>query len=161
MKRKVIFSPFCIFMTLAGLAILIGVMFLQARMEHWIGVYVIAAAIVTLCGFAFVYSPQFISVEDGAVNVRRALATKSIPLSEIEEVRLSPPTMGARRLMGSGGWFGYWGWYREDDLGRYFAYFGRASDCFLLSLRDGSKYLLGCADAPEMVEYIRKQLQAR
>lgn len=161
MKRKVIFSTFCIFLTLAGLLILIGVMVLQARMDNWIGVYILAASIVTLCAFAFVYSPQYVIVDDRAVNIRRALATKSIPLSEITDVRLSPPTMGTRRLMASGGWFGYWGWYRENDLGRYFAYFGRSSDCFMLFLKDGRKYLLGCEDEPQMADFITRHISVR
>ena len=74
--------------------------------------------------------------------------------SEIESVRLCPPTMGEKRLFGSGGFLGYWGWFSERDLGRYFAYYGKASDCFLVRMRDGRQYMIGCEDAPKMVDYI-------
>ncbi len=66
--------------------------------------------------------------------------------------------MGTRRIAGSGGFMGYWGWFREGDIGKYFAYYGKASDCFLVTLRNGRRYMLGCNDAPEMVAAIQKEL---
>ncbi|MBE6230681.1 MAG: hypothetical protein E7119_08940 [Bacteroidales bacterium] len=38
--------------------------------------------------------------------------------------------------------------FHEHDSGKYFAYYGRSSDCFLVELKDGRKYLLGCKNAP-------------
>ena len=80
-------------------------------------------------------------------------------MTEVASVKLCPPTMGAIRICGSGGFLGYWGWFQERDLGKYFAYYGKASDCFLVTLTDGRKYILGCQNAPEMVEYIAKQIK--
>lgn len=80
-------------------------------------------------------------------------------MADIADVKLCPPTMAARRIVGSGGWFGYYGWFSERDLGRYFAYYGKASDCFLVTLRDGRKYMLGCDDAPAMVEAIKDKMK--
>lgn len=67
---------------------------------------------------------------------------------DIAEVKLCQPTMGAIRICGSGGFFGWYGWFREGDIGKYFAYYGKSSDCFLVTLKDGRKYMLGCTDAP-------------
>ena len=53
---------------------------------------------------------------------------------------------------------GYWDRFREKGLGKYFAYYGKASDCFLVTLRDGRKYKLGCDDAGEMVSAINSRL---
>ena len=66
--------------------------------------------------------------------------------------------MGAMRLFGSGGWFGYYGWFSERDLGKYFAYYGKSSDCFLVRLKDGRQYMLGCNDAQEVVKYIEARI---
>ena len=49
----------------------------------------------------------------------------------------------------------------ERDLGRYCAYYGKASDCFLVRLNDRRKYMLGCKDAPEMVAAIKKAITPR
>lgn len=67
--------------------------------------------------------------------------------------------MGALRICGSGGFFGYWGWFKERDLGKYFAYYGKSSDCFLVTLKSGNKYMLGCTEPEEMVDFINKNLE--
>ena len=50
---------------------------------------------------------------------------------------------------------GYWGLFREGDVGRYMAYYGKASDCFMIRMKNGDKYVLGCKNPGEMVEYIK------
>lgn len=104
---------------------------------------------------ALFYVPVAISVDDRRLRVHRLLFKKDIPLSDIESIRLCPPTMGERRLCGSGGFFGYWGWFSERDLGRYFAYYGKASDCFLVTLKSGRKYMLGCENPEKIVDFVR------
>ncbi len=104
------------------------------------------------------YMPMSISADKDAIYVNRSLKIKTIPIEDVKSVRLSPPTMGAIRICGSGGFLGYWGWFKERDLGKYFAYYGRSSDCFLVELKDGRKYMLGCKNPQKMVEYIKSQL---
>ena len=72
-----------------------------------------------------------------------------------------PATMAEKRILGSGGVFGYWGWFREDSIGRYMAYYGKASDCFIVRLKDGKNYMLSCIDPLGMMEYIDSKLNAR
>ena len=100
-----------------------------------------------------------IGADENAIYINRSLKIKTIALVDVKLVKLYPPTMGAIRICGSGGFLGYWGWFSERDLGKYFAYYGKSSDCFLVELTDGHKYILGCKNAPEMVEFIAKQLK--
>lgn len=79
-------------------------------------------------------------------------------MSEVESVELFQPTMGAIRICGSGGFMGYWGIFREGDIGNYIAFYGKASDCFLVRLKNGSKYVLGCNQPDKMVDYINSQI---
>ena len=104
------------------------------------------------------YMPLSISLDNDSLSINRPLKIKSIPLSDIAEAVLYPSTMGAIRICGSGGWFGWYGWFKEKDLGKYFAYYGKASDCFLVTLKDARKYMLGCKDAPEMVNAINERI---
>ena len=104
------------------------------------------------------YMPMSISAYKYAIHINRSLKIKTIPMADVKSVRLCPPTMGAIRIFGSGGFLGYWGWFRERDLGKYFAYFGRSSDCFLVELKDGRKYMLGCKNPQKMVEYINSMI---
>lgn len=66
--------------------------------------------------------------------------------------------MGERRIIGSGGWFGYYGRFSDREIGKYFAYYGKASDCFLVTLNDGRQYVLGCKNPGAMVEAISSRL---
>ena len=99
-----------------------------------------------------------ISVDDKYLSVNRSLWPKRIPLNEIASIALCSPTMAERRICGSGGWFGYWGWFGERDLGKYFAYYGKASDCFLVTLKNGRKYMLGCKDPQSIVDFTGKKI---
>jgi len=68
------------------------------------------------------------------------------------------PTMGAKRILGSGGFIGYWGKFREGDTGNYYAFYGKASDCFMVTLKDGKKFVVGCENPKTMIDYIKKQI---
>lgn len=120
--------------------------------------YLVAGVFIVLCLTALLYMPLSISVENGTLNINRPLRVKSIPLSSIESVKLFAPTKAGKRLCGSGGWFGYYGWFHEPSIGRYFAYYGNASDCFLVRLTDGKKYLLGCENPKEIVDALNQHL---
>ncbi len=65
--------------------------------------------------------------------------------------------MLGRRIFGSDGWFGYWGWYRDKSLGKYFAYYGNETDCFSVRLNNGKQYVLGSDNPDAIVNYIKSE----
>lgn len=161
MKRRVALSTFSIILTIAVIALfVVGMISYLNRGVDWLA-YLLAGSLVLICCLAMYFTPMSISVEDGCLNINMLLRTKSIPLRDIQSVALCPPTMSEKRLLGSGGFFGYWGWFREPSIGRYFAYYGKASDCFLVRLKDGRLYMLGCVDALGIMECINSNLTAR
>lgn len=155
MRKKVKLSAWCTIMTLIGLIVLLAAFCLA---KDSLAKYIVVGALVVLCFTALCYMPLSISVKDGEININRPLKIKSIPLSQIASVELYSPTMTSRRICGSGGWFGYYGWFNEPSIGKYFAYYGKASDCFLITLKDGKKYVLGCDAKDEIVEFINKRI---
>lgn len=155
MKKSVKLSTWCIAMTLIGLAVLLIVLYCA---DNPVAKWIVVCAFIILCSTALFFMPLSVSIKDGGVNINRPLKTKSIPLNRIASAKLCPPTMAEKRICGSGGWFGYWGWFSEPSIGKYFAYYGKASDCFLVELKDGKKYMLGCEDAPAMVDFINSKL---
>lgn len=156
MRKKVKLSAWCTIMTLIGLVVLVAA-FCFAKDS--LAKYIVVGALVVLCFTALCYMPLSISVKNGELNIKRPLKTKSIPLSQITSAELYSPTMASRRISGSGGWFGYYGWFKEPSIGKYFAYYGKASDCFLVTLKDGKKYVLGCEAPDEIAEYINKHIK--
>lgn len=158
MKQSVKFSPYALFLTIISLVILIAVMIILLHNGKVVPAYIFAGVIVFICAMSLFYTPMSVSVTANSLNVNRSLRVKSIPFDEIESIRLCPPTMGERRVCGSGGWFGYWGWFHDRELGRYFAYYGKSSDCFLVRLRNGRSYVIGCQNPQTIVDEVRKKI---
>lgn len=159
MKKRVELSSYSIIISAIMIAVMCGVVVYAAKQpDNAIAVWILSAVFLALIFSTLFFMPMSVSADNNYIKVRRPLKTKKIPLKEVSDVRLCSPTMGAIRMCGSGGCFGWYGWFKERDLGKYFAYYGKASDCFLVTLKDGRKYMLGCKDAPEMVEYINGKI---
>lgn len=152
MKRNVQLSNFCFFSTAITLTLLFGCTFIMQEaiwMIPW-GVFCVA----TLT-FSLYYAPLSIEVTDKSIVINRSLSfAKQLPLTDIKDIKPYRPK-NAVRTCGSGGFLGYWGWFASPEIGKYFAYHGKASDCFLVELNDGRKYLLGCKDSAEIVNRVK------
>ena len=159
-KEKVTFSKFSVILSAVltvGLAILLVI---NGEQNPDIVFTITAIALACLMAATAWYMPLAISVDNEALRIHRLLRTKALPLADITSIVPCPPTMGEKRTMGSGGWYGYWGWFSQRDTGRYFAYYGKASDCFMITLRSGRKYLLGCANPGNIINAINSRINA-
>ena len=158
-KQRVELSTYCWIITAITTAFICGIFLCCLKIaDNDIAVWLWGVAVAVLFLSALCYMPLSISLDNESLNINRSLKIKSIPLTEIANVKLCAPTMGAKRICGSGGWFGWYGWFSEKNLDKYFAYYGKASDCFLVTLKNGKKYMLGCKDAPEMVNAINEKI---
>lgn len=158
MTQKVTYSNYSRIITLCTLALLVVPFLIQLRRDTVIAAFIGGIIMLLLAG-ALWYAPVSVSLDGRELSVRRPLRSKKISLADIASVDLCPPTVAERRICGSGGFLGYWGRFYEPSVGRYFAYYGKASDCFLVTLRDGRRYMLGCNNAPTMVEALKKSLK--
>lgn len=156
MKRKVVLSDYARVITVACTVVMCAALWYTHT--YRIQFYILAAVVALAFLCALWYAPMNISADNYAIRVHRPLRQTTIPVEEISSVKPLQPTMGAIRICGSGGFMGYWGWFSEKDTGKYFAYYGKASDCFMITLRNGRKYLLGCADYASMTEYINQTI---
>lgn len=159
MKQKVRLSTYSLVITLISMIVLIAVTVMEMKRGQDAVGYVFAGMLVFISLMALFYSPVSVSVDERDLRINRVLRSTVIPIADIESVKMCAPTMGARRVCGSGGWFGYWGWFTEGDTGRYFAYFGRSSDCFLVRLKNGRRYMLGCDNPGAVVAYVEEKLK--
>jgi hypothetical protein len=81
-----------------------------------------AAPLVGLASWAL--APRAIEIEGGELRIRRrAWRGASYPLAEVTEVAVLPPRwlLGSVRTFGSGGLFGWYGWYWKKGPFRLFA----------------------------------------
>lgn len=160
MKQRVYLSTYCWITTVICISLNVFFIFYNQfyNQPPCLVQLLLVVLLVVMSAVGLFYMPLSISADEDAIYVNRSLKIKTIPMANVKSVRLCPPTMGTIRIFGSGGFLGYWGWFRERDLGKYFAYFGRSSDCFLVELKDGSKYMLGCRNPHKMVEYINSMI---
>ena len=152
MKKKVILSTYCRILSCVTLLALCGIFIWQLLTPNvgW-HIWVLLGVIVFLGLTALLYAPVSVTLNDSSLTLRTPLRSTSIPIDQIASVKMCPPTMTEKRIIGSGGFFGYYGIFSEPTIGRYRAFYGKASDCFLLTLTDGTRYLISCADAPTLV----------
>ncbi len=116
------------------------------------------AILIVLLLFGFQYWPLAISADSANITVHTPLRKIRITMDKVESVELFQPTMGALRICASGGFMGYWGLFKEGDIGNYTAYYGKASDCFMLRMTNGTKYVLGCHNPDRITAFIASHI---
>ncbi|MDE6286164.1 MAG: PH domain-containing protein [Muribaculaceae bacterium] len=158
MTRKVKYSSFSWSLTAV---LLVGAVAgsVYFRRESWVFPTLVAVLSMMVVSVLF-YAPLAIHACGDNIVVISVIKHHRIPIRDVASVELFRPTMGAVRVCGSGGLMGYWGLFSENDIGRYFAYYGKASDCFLVVLKNGKKYVLGCEHPAEMVACIKDAMRS-
>lgn len=153
MKSKISYSRFAILITVILLGALIAGCI--ATVNEMVAFYSLLSILIILIVSALLFGAVYIKADSNNIVLGSPLRSKKIPMAEVENVELFQPTMGAIRVCASGGFMGYWGIFREVDIGQYYGFYGKASDCFLILMKNRKKYVLGCNQPAKMVEYIK------
>lgn len=156
MKAKICLSRFSIILTaIICLALFIGCI---ATLHQEPTFFIVLSVYVVLLASVLFFGPAYIKADDEYLILGSICRKIKIPMRNIANAELFQPTMGAIRIIGSGGFVGYWGIFKEGDIGRYYAFYGKASDCILLRLKNGDKYVIGCQDPQLMLAYIKSRI---
>lgn len=159
MKSKIAYSGFCKILTLIISTVLLTACILTYKREIIVFVTVLSVFLILLIS-ALQFGVRYLKATPDYLILGSPLRRKKILMRSVASVQLFQPTMGAIRVCGSGGFMGYWGIFKEGDIGRYYAFYGKAKDCFLVRMKNGDKYVLGSDDAVAMVDYINNQLKS-
>lgn len=148
-------SPFAIVVTaliVIGMFVLIIAIdrFPQWRLPL---IIVLACTFITTVAAAF-FSPTRIIVTDTNLIIKFSLRSKVIPLAEIESAAPYQRTMNFVRTFGSGGYYGWWGRFRNQELGKFFVYATNLRRLILITTRSGRKYILSCTDPTPLLAKI-------
>ena len=110
MKSKVHFSTYCTIITIAVLVLfVVGIVATRNESSKCL-IFSIITALATLAGLY--YCPVSVTADSKSVKIHRLLSgDKTFNYSDIESVDTFYPSPGALRLCGSGGFFGYWGYF--------------------------------------------------
>lgn len=158
MTKKVIWSHRSIFITVIATGILVaGMICCRDDASKYNTLAVILAAMLLAKWY---WSPISIELNDQAIIVKKRISRKTIPYYDIESVSSFIPMswLTNQRVVGSGGYAGYWGWFKDPQIGIYFGYYGESSNCFLIRLKNGRQYVIGCEDSKSVIDYISKKI---
>ena len=156
MKAKVIYSKFAALLTVVLLGVLVAGCI--AAFDEKISFYSLLGILLMLIVTGMFYGAVYVKADSRYLVLGSVLRGKKLLMANVQSVELFQPTMGAIRICASGGFMGYWGIFRESDIGRYYGFYGKASDCFLVRMQNGDKYVIGCDRPQEMVGYIKSQI---
>jgi hypothetical protein len=157
MKQKVKFSTYSLIITAVVLILcVVGIFSLLGNVDK-LTLFCIIMGVTIIAGLYF--CPKSIQANESSVTLHRLLSSpKVFNYDSIQSVDTCYPSAGGLRLCASGGFFGYWGYFSDIMIGAYFGYYGSRSNCFLIKMKDGKQYVLGCDNAVAMVDYIKSQL---
>ncbi len=157
MKLKISYSRFAILLT----AILFGVLFIGciATVREEPNFFSLLAIFIILYVSGLFFGVAYLKTDNRYIVLGSLLRSKKLPMCDVKTVELFQPDAGAIRICASGGFMGYWGIFREKGIGKYYGFFGKSSDCFLVTMKNGKKYVLGCNQPDKMVEYITSRIQ--
>ncbi|MDE7414129.1 MAG: PH domain-containing protein [Muribaculaceae bacterium] len=158
MKLKVKVSTYVKLTTLVVSGGLTGIALVYFHQELYTGGCVMIFLLLMLVTLGLNYAPMYVIVDSDNVKVKSLLKTWKIKLKDINRIEIFQPTIGAIRICASGGFMGHWGLYREGDVGNYIGFYGKSSDCFMIRLENGDKYVLGCEKPQLVVKKIRDKI---
>ncbi len=132
------------------------------RIQGWFKLFcfaysIICVIVIFLC---YLYSTQVIILNEDFLLIKRLINDKKISITEIEDIQiLENKTINSSiRLFGSGGLFGYFGYFKNPKLGKYMLFATRNNNFVLVKTAD-HKYVI-TPDKPELlVEKVRNLLQ--
>jgi hypothetical protein len=123
--------------------------------------WVIMALILIPSILSFFIFPVYIVADDEGVGVRTLARTKLIPYENIDRiVRVDEQPLFSRlstiRLFGSGGVFGYIGWFRSKGIGTFLSYATDEKNVFLIYRKNGKPVAISVNDPDEFMPYYLK-----
>lgn len=154
MKSKVLFSKYCIAITV----LVISLFLFHIIYYRDASATVLVIFTILILGSLY-YCPTSIEAAESSLKVHRVLSrSKVFSYNNIAEIENCYPSTGGMRICGSGGFFGYWGYFHDVTVGYYFGYYGRKDQAMAVTLKDGKKYVLSCKNPDEIISFVKERI---
>lgn len=122
---------------------------------------VIALVLILSLFCSLLYMPYGMGCTENGIYVRRVKGRLWIPFEEIQTLSaVNPADAFLLRVMGSGGFLGYFGWYKSQKLGNFVLYTTQRKRLVLIETAR-RKYVVGCADPSEFVALCDRLRQSK
>lgn len=126
--------------------------------------HVLAIEILMICLFLLpmLFWPIRLKASDDDIRIFRPVGTVKVPLANIKSVSLIED--GDQffdkliRTFGSGGVYGYWGWFKHEKHGKVRMFVTDRKQCFLLKLKNGKMFVVSSPKRQEIVKFISENI---
>lgn len=99
--------------------------------------------------YCFAYTPVCIEITEDDLRVKRVIGTVIIHRKDI--IAINPySSRFAIRKFGSGGLFGYLGWFYNGEVGNYFSYATDENNQILIITKN-RKFMISCENREELL----------
>lgn len=154
-KQKTRWSVFSMIMTLLVVIFFLGAGAYMVRTGEPLFITALLwGLLIVMCLTSMCFYPMEIQVGEGKLNIAFPFRNKSIPLDEIAKAEPYQITMNFVRVCGSGSFFGWWGWFRNQELGKFMVYASELKNLFYIELKNGKKYVISCSDSEALCQAI-------
>ena len=133
----------------------LGLYFLITDLGSTCFPYIILGSLAIICLCSLFFFPLEVRINEKSVSVVFPMRIKEIPVMRNSRVEPYKVTMNFVRTFGSGAFFGWWGWFRNQELGKFMVYAANLDNVFLIETCNGKKYVISCNDPEAMCSEIK------
>jgi hypothetical protein len=148
--------------TISTLAVTLGVIFftiyVKLKTFEIIPVLIFSSIILILIG-VFLYMPVKVQVQEDSISIKRVMGEHKIVFNDINTIEpiSKSDIANAIRLFGSGGLFGYYGYFRNAKIGKFVMYATNTDSLIKIKSTKGV-VVISCQHREEVVGYIRSAI---
>ncbi len=155
MKKKVRYNAMSIIVPILSIAVLAGFACLRSmRRGDPFFLWFLAGLVIFMIILMLFLAPVSVSLTDKEIKLNSLLGSKKIPFDKIISVKPFIPSSTVKSRLGSRNWLGTWGWFKDNRIGSYRAFYGVDDGCFLVTLSNGKMFLIGCEDSDQVMDAI-------
>lgn len=103
-------------------------------------------------------APMSIKLTESKIVIRKLVGTVEIAYGEIVKAGEYGFDQGDVRVMGSGGFFGYTGSFKNKVLGAYTAYVGDLRQAFFIQTKEGKCFVVSCDKRGDVLARIKEEM---
>lgn len=144
-----------------GVAMPVYYMFVSDNGTAVVSCAVIVFLVVILTFPVILFLPRKIVLSEKELILKRVVGRVCLPYSDMSMACSNDYYKPFRdiRIFGSGGFFGFIGFFSSRDVGRYRAYICDCSEVFSIKMKDGNRYMFSCERSEDVVLSLERKIK--
>lgn len=117
---------------------------------------VLAIPLITI--FSILKSPKCIILTDSQLIIKKHMGERVLNIDDILEIKPYLPNRKDVRVIGSGGFLGYLGRYKNVNVGSYYSYVCDMNKAFFITTKQHKNIMISCEDREAVIRTIKNEI---